>query len=45
MNFLHEVVAHFSFDPPPSTQAVSLSTGSMSRIGMSVVDGGRSAAI
>ena len=40
MSFLHEVVAHFSFDPPPSTQAVSLSTGSMSRIDMSVVDGG-----
>jgi hypothetical protein len=45
MSFLHEVAAHFSFDPPPSTQAVSLSTGSMSRIDMSVVDGGRSAAI
>jgi len=25
MSFLHEVVAHFSFDPPPSTQATDMS--------------------
>ena len=35
MSFLHEVVAHFAFEPPPSTCTASDSFGSIISIGAS----------